>query len=174
VRALERAYPTVLPLDRVARAIVDAYVALGEIGERSAASLTLTPRAGGTVRCSMPVGDATENGRLAAALDEAINPALNPRYVVSRPSWPVGRRPIAVAWHALTFRDALDVSWHPVPSDFGSHKDRATTYHVAWQLQVGPGELLFAGRQSAAGREESATAAAAGAAYVTSRRTLWH
>ena len=54
VRALERDYPTILPLDRVARAIVDTYVALGEIGERSAASLTLTPRAGGIVRCSMP------------------------------------------------------------------------------------------------------------------------
>jgi superfamily II DNA or RNA helicase len=174
IRALERAYPTILPLDRVARAIVDAYVALGDIGERSAASLTLTPRAGGIVRCWMPGGNAQENAKLAAALDEAINPALNPRYVVSRPAWPVGRRPSAVAWRALTFRDPLVVSWHPVPSDLGSHKDRATTYYVAWQLQIGPGELLFAGRESAAGREESVDAAAASADYVTSRRTLWH
>ncbi len=174
VRALERAYPTILPLDRVARAIVDAYLALGEIGERSAASLTLTPRAGGIVRCSMPAGNAPENAKLAAALDEAINPALNPRYVVSRPAWPVGRRPSAAVWRALTFRDPLEVSWHPVPSDLGSHKERATTYHVAWQLHVGPGQLLFAGRQSAAGREESADSAAADAGYVTSRRTLWH
>ena len=174
VRALERAYPTILPLDRVARAIVDTYVSLGEIGERSGASLTLTPRAGGTVRCSMPAGNAAENARLASALDEAISPAINPRYVVSRPSWPDGARPRTVVWRALTFKEPLDDSWHPVPSDLGSHKERATAYHVAWQMHVGPGQLLFAGRESAAGRDESVSAASAGADYVTSRRTLWH
>ena len=77
-------------------------------------------------------------------------------------------------WRALTFKAPLDESWHPVPSDLGSHKDRATAYHTAWQMHVGPGQLLFAGRESAAGRDESASAAAAGADYVTSRRTLWH
>ena len=174
VRSLERSYPTVLPLDRVARAVVDTYVALGEIGERSGVSLTLSPRAGGIVRCSMPAGNAAENARLASALDEAISPAINPRYVVSRPAWPAGARPGTVVWRALTFKEPLDESWHPVPSDLGSHKDRATAFHVAWQMHVGPGQLLFAGRESAAGRDESATAAAAGADYVTSRRTLWH
>jgi hypothetical protein len=174
VRALERSYPTILPLDRVARAIVDTYVALGEIGERSSASLTLTPRAGGIVRCSMPAGNAAENARLASALDDAISPTSNPRYVVNRPAWPAGARPRTVVWRALTFKEPLDASWHPVPSDLGSHKERATAYHVAWQVHVGPGELLFAGRESAAGREESASAAAASADYMTSRRTLWH
>ena len=71
-------------------------------------------------------------------------------------------------------RSRSDESWHPVPSDLGSHKERATAFHVAWQMHVGPGELLFAGREAAAGRDESASAAAAGAEYVTSRRTLWH
>lgn len=174
VRTLERSYPTILPLDRVALAIVDAYVSLGAVRPEAAASLTLTPREGGTIRCSMPAGNAAENALFAAALDEAINPAEKTRYVVSRPLWPVGRRPRTVVWRALTFRDPLDVSWHPVPSDLGSHKERALAYHAAWQAHVGPGELLFAGRERAAGREESVDAAAASADYVTSRRTLWH
>ncbi|MCW3064850.1 MAG: hypothetical protein JWN32_2022, partial [Solirubrobacterales bacterium] len=68
----------------------------------------------------------------------------------------------------------LAEAWHPVPSDLGSHKTRAGAYHAAWQAHVGPGRLLFAGREAAAGREELAGSSAAGADYVTSRRTLWH
>jgi hypothetical protein len=168
------AYPEVLPLDRIARAIVEAYVALGDISAASADSLALTPRAGGTVRCALTAGDARENGLLAAALEEAISPALGQRYVVSRPVWPNDRSAGAVAWRALTFRPPLDVSWYPVPSDLGTHKDRALVFHGAWRRWVGPGELLFAGREASAGREQRAAAAAARAEYVASRRVLWH
>ncbi len=159
VRTLERSCPTILPLDRVARAIVDTYVALREIGERSGASLTLTPRAGGIVRCSMPAGNAAENARLASALDEAINPASNPRYVVSRPTWPVGPRPRTVVWRALTFKAPLDESWDPVPSDLGSHKDRATAYHTAWQDARRPGPASVRRPRSSRGPSESSAVA---------------
>ena len=172
--ALRAAYPAVLPLDRAARAIVAAYVALGEIRAAAGDSLALTPRAGGLVRCALPAGNAHENGLLAAALEEAISPAVGQRYVVSRPAWPAARRPRTVVWRALTFRAPLDDAWHPVPSDLGSRKDRAEAYHAAWQAHVGRGQLLFAGREAAAGRDELVGAAAAGADYVTSRRTLWH
>jgi hypothetical protein len=79
-----------------------------------------------------------------------------------------------VAWRGLTFRAPLDTTWHPVPSDLGSRNERAIAYLEAWQAHVGPGELLFAGRAAAAGRDELATATAVGAQYVTSRRTPWH
>ena len=174
LRALRNAYPALLPLDRVARAIVAAYAELGQIRAAAAASLALTPRAGGLVRCALSAGDAGENGLLAVALDEAISPAIGQRYVVSRPVWPEDRAARTVFWRAVTFRAPLAQSWHPVPSDFGSHKQRALMYHAAWLRHVGPGELLFAGREAAAGRDELADAAAAGADYVTSRRTLWH
>jgi len=174
LRALRNAYPPLLALDRVARAIVATYVALGEIGFAAGSSLALTPRAGGLVRCALSAGDARENGLLAAALDEAINPAAGQRYVVSRPVWPEHRGGFAVFWRALTFGTPLGQAWHPVPSDLGSHKQRALTYHSAWIANVGPGELLFAGRESAAGRDQLASAAADEAGYVTSRRTLWH
>jgi superfamily II DNA or RNA helicase len=174
LRALRDTYPELLPLDRVAVAIVAAYVALEQIRPAAAESLALTPRAGGIVRCSLTAGDSVENGLLASALDEAISPALGQRYVISRPTWPGMRRARTVVWRGLTFRAPLEVAWHPVPSDLGSHKDRALAYHAAWQAHVGPGQLLFAGRESAAGREQLASAAAAGAGYITSRRTLWH
>ena len=174
LRRARDAYPEVAPLDRIARAIVGAYVALEEIGPAAAASLALTPRAGGTIRCALPGGTSAENGRLVDALEEAISPALGQRYVISRPVWPSGRGAAGVALRALTFRTALDVAWHAVPSDLGTHKERAQAYLVSWLTTVGPGELLFAGRESAAGRSQLATAASATPDYVTSQRVLWH
>jgi superfamily II DNA or RNA helicase len=171
---LRGAYPTLLPLDRVARAVVAAYVALGEIGHDAGDSLALTPRDGGLVRCALTAGNSRENALLASALDEAITPASGQRYVVSRPMWPEDRGAGSVIWRALSFRAPLGESWHPVPSDLGGRKERAIAYHEAWQANVGPGQLLFAGREAAAGREELASAASASAGYVTSRRTLWH
>ena len=173
-KAARAAYPAVLALDRVAQAVAAAYAALGEIRREAAASLVLTPRPGGMLRCVLMDGDVRENALFAAALDEAISPALGQRYVVSRPLWPAGRARRTVAWRALTFRAALEESWHAVPSDLGAHKERAEAYHAAWAAHLGPGELLFAGREGAAGRDRLAGAAAARPDYVTSRRVLWH
>ena len=54
------------------------------------------------------------------------------------------------------------------------HEARALAYHAAWRANVGPGQLLFAGRDTAARRQELASATSASAGYTTSRRTLWH
>ncbi len=172
--AAARAYPTVLPLDQVAAAIVDAYAALGEISPSAAASLVLTPRAGGTFRVALPAGDYPENARLATALEQAISPASSPRYVVSRPSWPAGITAGAARWRALTLRRVLETSWHAVPADLATHKERASAYHQAWAARLGRGELLFCGREGAAGRDAAAAASAADEQWVTSPRTLWH
>jgi hypothetical protein len=126
------------------------------------------------VRCALIAGNSRENALLAAALDEAISPASGQRYVVSRPAWPDDRNAGRVIWRALTFRSPLAESWHPVPSHLGTRKERALAYHAAWRANVGPGQLLFAGRDTAAGREELASATSASAGYTTSRRTLWH
>jgi hypothetical protein len=174
LRALRRAYPPTLPLDRVARAIVAAYVAIGEVTPSAAASLSLTPRPGGIVRCALSAGNAAENAQLTASLDEALSPATGQRYVISRPVWPAELTLGAARWRALTGRSPLTVAWHAVPSDFSSKKERAETYRAAWCANVGPGQLLFAGREAAAGRDELVAAAATRADYVTSRRTLWH
>jgi superfamily II DNA or RNA helicase len=174
LRALKRAYPPTLPLDRVARAIVAAYVSLGEVRPSAAASLSLTPRPGGIVRCALSAGNAAENAQLTASLDEALSPGAGQRYVISRPVWPAGLTPGRARWRALTGRSPLTVAWHAVPSDFANKKERAEAYRAAWCANVGPGELLFAGREAAAGRDQLVAAAAARPDYVTSRRTLWH
>jgi len=174
LNAMRAAYPTLIPLDRVARGIVAAYVSLGEVRPAAGESLALSPRPGGIVRCALAAGDAHQNALLTTALEEAISPAHGQRYVVSRPVWPIMLRSSAIAWRALTFRALLAVAWHPVPSDLGSRKNRALAYHAAWRTHVGAGELLFAGREAAAGRDELIVAAATSAGYVTSRRTLWH
>jgi hypothetical protein len=134
----------------------------------------LTPRSGGTFRVALPAGDRDANARLATALEQALAPASNPRYVVSRPSWPPGLTPGAARRRALTFRRVLATSWHPVPAELATHKQRAETYHAAWQARLGRGELLFCGREGAAGRDAAALAASAAEQWVTSPRELWH
>ncbi|MGE4428738.1 MAG: hypothetical protein AB7G37_19970, partial [Solirubrobacteraceae bacterium] len=136
---------------------------------------------GGTVRCALPDGDADENGRFTAALEEAIAPAAGHRYVVSRPVvdpalGPGGRLGgrWRARWRTLTGRPAAAVAWHPVPTDLGSHKRRAEAYAAAWASRLGPGDLLFAGREGAAGRDALGEASAAAETWTASRRTLWH
>src|SRR5436190_3444210 len=63
---MRNAYPRLLPLDPVARAVVGAYVALGEIDPAAGESLALTPREGGLVRCALTAGNSRENALLAA------------------------------------------------------------------------------------------------------------
>ncbi len=172
--ASARSYPAVLPLDQVAAAIVDAYVALGEIARAAADSLVLAPRPGGTFRVALPAGRYAENAKLATALEQAVGPASNPRYVVSRPSWPPGLTLAAARRRALTLRRVFDTSWHTVPADLATRKERAEAYHAAWRARLGPGELLFCGREGAAGRDAAALAASAGEQWFTSSRTLWH
>ena len=114
------------------------------------------------------------NTLIRPALEQALAPASNPRYVVSRPSWPPGLTPGAARRRALTFRRVLETSWHPVPADLATHKQRAEAYHAAWQARMGRGELLFCGREGAAGRDAAALAASAAEQWVTSPRELWH
>ena len=52
----QRTLDDVLPLDLVARAICDAYRALGELGDQAAGSLAIEPRASGYLRCYLPEG----------------------------------------------------------------------------------------------------------------------
>ncbi|MDO8186591.1 DEAD/DEAH box helicase family protein [Conexibacter sp. JD483] len=72
-------------LERTARAVAEAYVALGEIAPASAASLAFAPRLGGRIRVALAAGTSEENRRFAGALEEAIGSATAHRYLVSRP-----------------------------------------------------------------------------------------
>jgi hypothetical protein len=148
-----RRFPAVLSLPRAARAVADAYHALDELSAEATASLAWQPRAGGYVRCLLPGGTPEENARFSAALQEAIEPAVSHRYVVSRP---LGDVPYGAAWH-------------PVPSDLGRNKTRATAYREAFTRWVGPGEL----RYTVSDTDALAPAVAAAGDWEAQTRQLW-
>ena len=77
-------YPAAAPLDRIARAVCDAYAALGELRPEAAASLTFEPRASGYLRCLLRAATPEEAARVTAALDALLGPVERPRYLVSR------------------------------------------------------------------------------------------
>ena len=168
------AYPTVLALDRVARIIVDTYVALDEITPRAAASVTLVPRPGGALRCLLADGNRDENRLFTSALEDVLGGGAVPRYVISRLAWPASAtRSTLRCWQALLGRWKLDVTWHPVPSDLASHRHRADAFHNSWANWLGYSHLLFAGRTDE-GRAARAHATSAAAQFDSSQRTMWH
>jgi superfamily II DNA or RNA helicase len=147
-----RRFPVVLPLQRVARAVADAYVALGELPAAAAASLAWQQRAGGYVRCLLPEGSPEDNARFASALAEAVEPAVAQRYVIARP---LGAVP-------------YERAWHPVPSDLARNRERADAYAAAFGRWLGPGELRYTVTDATA----LAPATAAGD-WETQTRQLW-
>jgi len=157
--ARRRHFPVVLPLERAARAVADALHALGELGGEAHASLDWQPRAGGYVRCLLPAGDERENAAFVAALEDAVAPASDHRYVVSRPvadgSWPGYGR-----------------AWHPVPAALGRNRERAAEYRAAFTRWLGPGELRYT-PTSESGRSALAQAAGAPETLEAQPRRLW-
>ena len=133
--------------------------ALGELSDEAHASLAWQPRAGGYVRCLLPAGGESENAVFVAALEDAVSPAGDHRYVVSRPlgggRWP-----------------RYGTAWHPVPADLGRNRERADAYRAAFTRWLGPGELRYT-PASEAGREALAQAAGAAETLEAQRRRLW-
>ena len=140
-------YPAAAPLDRIARAVCDAYVALGELRPEAAASLVFEPRASGYLRCRLRDATPEEAARVTAALDALLGPVERPRYLISRlvaPPDPWPRRRCCGSPRAAA--DALATAWHAVPDDLGRRKERAEALAAAWRRWLGPAELRFTQR----------------------------
>jgi superfamily II DNA or RNA helicase len=172
LRAARARLPLVLPLDRAARAVADAYVELGEMSAEGAATVEIEPRASGWLRCSLPQASPEEAAKVAAALDELIGVADAPRYLVSRPLAEPGTGAVVLVGRVLSRRPPFPARLHPVPSDLGRRKERAEAFARAWARWVGPGELIFAQR-SDAGRRARAEAAAEDGGWETVVREVW-
>jgi len=146
-----------LPLDRAARAVLDAYQELGELRPEAAASLAIEPRASGYLRCLLREASEEESARLTRAVDELLSPpAAPPRYLVSQllPGGPGSGRPLL---RLLAGRRPFPLRWEAVPADLGRRRDRAEAFARAWRRWLGPSELLFTHRTEA-GRDALATA----------------
>ena len=154
-----------LPVDRVAHAICDAYVALGELREEARRSLAFEPRSSGFVRVYLAAADARESERFAVALEQALGPPAAGGWWISRPvavprglAWPLWRQ-------ALAGRAQLDELWIGVPHDLGRRRERREAYAAAWARWLGKCEL----RRD----EEGAVLAAEDPGYDARLRDLW-
>ena len=171
-RRAARRFPAAAPLDRIARAACDAYVALGELRPEAAASLAFEPRASGYLRCHLRAATPQESARVTAALDALLGPVERPRYLVSRLIAPPDPTPSRLLRIAAGSRAPLATAWHAVPDDLGRRKDRAETFAAAWRRWLGPAELRFTARDGP-GRTALAEAAAQEWSYDTQRRAVW-
>jgi superfamily II DNA or RNA helicase len=172
LRRASRRLPVVLPLDRAARAVVDAYRELGEMSDAAAASLTIEPRSSGYLRCVLTEATPAESARFAAALDELAGVSDNPRYLVGRPLPDAEAGAPALLGRVLLRRPPFPVRHHPVPTDLARRKDRAEAFARAWSRGLGPTGLLFTQR-SDEGRRARAEAAADDGGYETLVRDVW-
>ncbi len=164
--------PLVLPLDSAARAVADAYRALGELSSEAASSLEIEPRASGFLRVELKQATPDEARRFAAALDELMGVSDAPRYLVGRPLPNPSVGSAAMLGRVLTRRPPFDERLHPVPADLARNKERAEAFARAWRKRLGPGRLVFTQR-SEEGREARAEAASEDGGYETLVRDVW-
>ena len=164
--------PPAAPLDRIARAVCDAYVELGELRPQAAASLAFEPRSSGYLRCRLRDATPQESARVIAALDALLGPVERPRYLLSRLVAPPSPSAPDLLRIAAGSRAPLVTAWHAVPDDLGRRKDRAEALAAAWRRWLGPAELRFTQRDER-GRAALAEAAAQEWSYDTQRRAVW-
>jgi superfamily II DNA or RNA helicase len=160
-----------LPLDYAAYAIRDAYRELGELSENGAGSLAIEPRSSGYLRVWLKGANPDEGARFTNALDDVVDPAGFPRYVVAR-LVPGRRTVLAALLRALTFRPPFESRWAPVPEDLGRRKERAEVFASAWQRWLGPSKLVFTQR-TAEGKEALAAVGAQSSEYEARTRRIW-
>ena len=172
LRRAQRRLPLVLPLDGAARAVADAYRALGELSDEAAASLVVEPRTSGYLRVALTRATPEESERFATALDELASVADAPRYLVGRPLPDPSAGAGALLGRVLLRRPPFPVRHHPVPADLGRRKERAEAFARAWANHLGPTRLVFTQRTDE-GRRARAAAAAEDGGYETVVRDIW-
>ena len=129
-----------LPLDRAARAIAEAYRELGEVSAEAAA-VELAPRAAGWVRCALPAAPPEESERVMTALGELLGDGT-PSAWVTRPVAEPGVGTAALLGRVLRRREPFGADLHPVPSDLARESDRTAAFLRAWSRWIGPGRLV--------------------------------
>jgi superfamily II DNA or RNA helicase len=149
-RNLYSAPPTVA---EIAGAIADALNAQG-LSTRGADAVRLRVDDRGELRCHLDADPASAE-TFALALDEAVSPIADPRYLL--PSWHLGPRPPGLAGLWAQLRTGLGAPqqeqpvWMCVPSVLGAKKERAQAYARAWSSWVGGGEAVYTRNPDGAG-----------------------
>jgi hypothetical protein len=168
----QKRLPLVLPLERSARAVVDAYRELGEMSDAAAGSLEIEPRASGYLRCVLTEATPEESARFTTALEQAIRGVEAPRYLVSRLAASPGQGRLELLGRTIARRRRFEELWHAVPEDLGRNRARAAAYAKAWRRWLGPSRLMFTQRTDE-GHRALAEAAAQLSDYETHTREVW-
>ncbi|WP_231443259.1 DEAD/DEAH box helicase family protein [Brevibacterium zhoupengii] len=148
-----RLYAKPPTVGQLAGAIVEA---LQQTGHSSVGSEAVRIRvdARGDLRCHLDA-DARSAEAFALALDEAVSPIADPRYLVPRWALPHPQEGIRVlaerlrcGWSSMQQSDPV---WHAVPSTLGTRRESALAYAQAWDRWVGGGETVYTRNPEGAG-----------------------
>ncbi|MFV0406321.1 MAG: DEAD/DEAH box helicase [Propioniciclava sp.] len=102
-------------------------------------------------RCRLEGVSEADSATFVAALDEALGPIEQPRYLI--PHWtPLPGADRHWARRALAGKvGAHGETWHAVPSILGTNAKRARSYARAWDTWIGGGDALYTGSPEGAG-----------------------
>ena len=148
-------------LTQVGAALVTSLHAAGLL-KNDADSYAILVRRSVTGRCEVIIEGASraEEAIFLEALSDVLGPVQNPRYLLVRQSWLLGRG---------------RVDYHAVPTRLGARKDTAEAFQKAWSRRVGPSELVYtrtgAGRRALLRARVQSFAAASQRFFE--RRSVW-
>ncbi len=135
---------------RVAHAVADGLHGAGLV-ERGSESVRLDLDTDGEYRCHLADVPEHQSEVFATALDEAVSPVLEPRYLVPRHVVVPDGSPREALRAAYGRVEAAHVAWHAVPAVLGVNAGRAAAYARAWDHWVGGGDPLYTGNPQGAG-----------------------
>ncbi|MCK6470715.1 MAG: DEAD/DEAH box helicase family protein [Planctomycetes bacterium] len=133
----------------VGEALLDALVAAGLL--KAKRPLHAGERAGGYVRVFLEEASPEENRLFSEALQEALGPLRDPRYIIPRSvdvveqHWLSRYLPEFMGKYFEKRRREV-VMYHAVPAVLARNKDLVKIYELHWNARVSPGEAVFAQR----------------------------
>ena len=137
---------------QIANAVADALTTTGLV-PFSAGDVQVDIEPDGTYRCWLEGVDEEHSEVFTTALDEALAPLGQSRYVLPCPI--VGQPPYGL-WRSFLAAEHLfrpvGTSWYPVPTALGVRRELADAYAAAWRRHVGGcGAPIYTGSAEGAG-----------------------
>ena len=152
-RRRQRIYGANPTVAQIAGAIAEALHTL-DLSSAGAHAVRMTIDARGDLRCHLDADPASAEV-FALALDEAVSPVGDPRYLL--PCWRLPSRTHGVRGWLTQMRwgtgsaQTADPIWVGVPTVLGTKKDRATVFAAAWETWIGGGEPIYTRNPDGAG-----------------------
>lgn len=152
-RRRQRVYGATPTVAQIAGAIAEALQTLG-LSSAGADAVRVTIDVRGDLRCHLDADSASAEV-FALALDEAVSPIGDPRYLL--PCWRLPSRGDGLRGLLTQMRwgtgaaQTADPIWVGVPTVLGTKKERAVAFAVAWDTWVGGGEPIYTRNPDGAG-----------------------